>query len=393
VSTHAKNSPSQISRIIRCPGSTDFVQYLIQKNKIPATETSIYANEGTMLHDQQERVVNNKPFTEVLDAEQEEAIAKNWHWLLSLEAKHKLTWIQTERRVSLNGYGIEDGDGTADIVAGSSTRTLHVADWKFGRGVPGYVEKNEQLMDYLLGAAEDQENLEQYDELWIHLAQPRLDYFGSYRCNVNELMGLINAIKNAQKSHDIVAGEKQCFWCRGKMHCAEWDAFNKGHAATVFMVNDLMKQNEYDYKLMVKALALEPMFKKVFKTIRDSFYEMNSNQLKAIELKRVAGRSNRKYISDDDVVEYLCNNYSDIEDIYETPKLKTPAKIEKLIKGIKKDPGFQKLIHKPLGKPTIVSIHDKRPEYQNDAKSVFGHLASKSDYKPEDRWQNSLLNE
>ena len=377
MSKHSKNSPSQISRIIRCPGSNDFVEYLIQKNRIPAKETSTYADEGSMLHTQIERVINGNHFTEILDAEQEETISKGRDFFLSLEQKHKFTWVQTERRVSLTGYGINNAGGTSDIVAGSGTRTLHILDWKFGRGVPVYVEKNEQLMDYLLGAAESLQMLEQFEELWIHLAQPRLDYFGSYKCNINELMGLINAIKNAEKSHEICAGEKQCFWCRGKIRCAEWDIWNKGMAVTIFQVNDMMKQNEYDYKLMVKALAMEPLFKKVFKAIRDSFYEMNGSQLADIKLKRVAGRSNRKYVSDGDVVRYLCENYSDIEDIYEQPKLKTPAKIEKLIKGIKKDAKFQKLIVKPLGKPTIVSIHDKRPEYQNDAKSTFAHLASK----------------
>jgi hypothetical protein len=63
-----------------------------------------------------------------------------------------------------------------------------------------------------------------------------------------------------------------------------------------------------------------------------------------------------------------------LEEIYEPPKLKSPAKIEKAIKGIKKDPEFQKHIIKPLGAPTLVSVKDQRPEYGGGAENVFSHL-------------------
>jgi len=374
---HSKRSPSQISRIIRCPGCIEFVKYLIDKGDIPAEETSVYADEGTMLHKQQERDVNGQPLSGDLNAEQEDAISKNRDFLLSLQEKHKFTWIQTETKTSLQGYGIKDAGGTADIVAGRYKHSLHILDWKFGQGVPVYVEKNEQLMDYLLGSTRGVEHLKSFEELWIHLAQPRLDYFGSYQCSVDELMGLINAIKNSIGNYDIKAGETQCFWCRGKNHCAKYDEMTKGKAITVFHVNDLMKENTYDFKLMAKALAMEPFFKKVFKSIRDHFNDMSNQQLGDIGMKRVAGRSNRKFVDDEQVVKYLIENYSEVEDIYQDPKLKSPAQMEKTIKGLKKDKNFQKLIIKPLGKPTIVGTGDKRPEYQSDAALSFAHLASK----------------
>lgn len=371
---HAKRSGSKISRIIRCPGSIDFIQYLIQKNLIPEEQQTQYTSEGSMLHEQIELKVHEQPYTEELDAEQEGAIEDCYEFLQDLRSTHGLTWLQTERRISLSGYGIEDGDGTADIIAGNGKRTLHILDWKFGQGVPVYVEKNEQLMDYLCGAAETPEKLETYEELWIHLAQPRLDYFGSYQCSKSELMGLINAIKNSIGNHDIVAGEKQCFWCRGKVRCSEYNSLADKAATTVFQINERMKQNEHDFKDFVKVLELEPFLKKVFKAAHDELNVLPNKSLARLKLKRVAGRSNRAFVSQDKVVDYLVQNYEDIDEIYVDPKLKSPAQLEKSIKGLKKDNEFQKLIIKPLGKPTIVSIDDKRPEYENDAKATFAHL-------------------
>jgi len=187
-------------------------------------------------------------------------------------------------------------------------------------------------------------------------------------------MGLINAIKNAIKSHDIIAGETQCFWCRGKVRCVEYEEWTSTSAVTVFETHKMMSNNESDFKKMAEALALEPLFKQAFKAIRDEYAQMSSGQLAEHNLKRVAGRSVRTYVSEEQVVEYLCKNYGDVDDIYSEPKLKSPAQIEKAVPGIKKDPEFQKLIFKPVGKPTIVSINDKRPEYESNAASAFAHL-------------------
>lgn len=374
---HAKYSPSQISRIIRCPGSVDFVRYLVQKSEIPAEETTTYADEGTMLHEQIARAMMGQTFNAALKPEQRETLETCANWFNDLVVKHGLTWKKIESKVSLKHFGIKECYGTTDIITGQKKRTLHSIDWKFGQGVFVEGDKNEQLMTYLLGAAENPAKLEAYDELWIHLCQPRLENFNSYQCSVDELYGLANAIKNAQKSHDIVAGEKQCFWCRGKNRCAEYEVLVRGKAALVFQVNDLMKQNEYPFEQMAKVLLLEKDFTKIFKAIKDSLNELPSDKLAKLKLKRVAGRSVRQWADEETVIQHLVENYQDIEEIYTEPKLKSPAQIEGTIKGIKKDPEFQKLIVKPIGAPTLVSINDKRPEYKQDASAVFQKFLEK----------------
>ena len=48
---HAKFSPSKLSRIIKCPGSTDLINSLMITNKISESKPNNYAIHGTKLHD------------------------------------------------------------------------------------------------------------------------------------------------------------------------------------------------------------------------------------------------------------------------------------------------------------------------------------------------------
>ena len=377
MSSHAKYSGSKTSQFVRCPGSVDFVQYLISKSLIPKEETSVYADEGTMLHDQQDLHINQQPFNKELTAEQLECIQDNTKWFKGLSKRFSFQGFSTELKKDLSGYGILDAGGTADVVAigrAEGVRSLHVIDWKFGQGVFVECNKNEQLMSYLLCVIGSEAAFDDYDELWIHIGQPRLDNFSSYLCTKEELLGLLNAIKNAIKSHDINPGQKQCQWCRGKVTCAEYAKYVTDGAAQVFGVNDKMKNNVLDFKEMARVLKFEPLFKQAFKAIRDHMAGLNSENLAEFKLKRVAGRSNRTFADKGAVVKYLVENY-EIDDVYEEPKLKSPAKLEKSIKGLKKDKGFQELIYKPVGKPTLVDLSDARPEFDGiGAKGVFSHL-------------------
>ena len=378
---HAKYSGSKIPRLIRCPGSEDFVQYLIQKGEIQAEETSTYADEGTMLHEAQELMVLGKPITQELDGEQYDCLDFNMNFLNQLIKTHKIDNVMTERLVTLDEYGIEGSGGTTDIEAFSRANdSLHILDWKFGQGVAVFVEKNEQLMTYLLGAARNPELLKKYNELWIHVSQPRFGYTGSYQCSIDELMGLKNAIVNAIASHDICAGEKQCLWCRGKVRCNEYNMLNQDRAATVFEIAKMMGNNECSFKKMTELLQYEAFFKKTFKAIKDEFKMLNPGQLREQNMKRVAGKSNRSYVSEEQTVEFICKTYEDVVDMYEDPKLKSPAQMEKAVKGLKKDKEWQELIYKPKGNPIIVSASDKRPDYDDgdaSAASAFSHLAKK----------------
>ena len=69
---------------------------------------------------------HGKPLSEELNSEQLSCIEDCHAWFLETVLKHNITWYQTERKVGLSGYGIEEAEGTADVIAGSEKRTLHI---------------------------------------------------------------------------------------------------------------------------------------------------------------------------------------------------------------------------------------------------------------------------
>lgn len=376
---HYKYSASQINRILLCPGSVDFIDYLKKKGVIPAEETSVYAEEGTMLHEQQELVLHNAPFTKELSAEQEDCLGNNLQWFLDKTEEHGITKWETEAKKDLSGFGINDAGGTADVRAEAALCTglkaIHVFDWKFGQGVYVNCEKNKQCMTYLLSQIGSLESFKEYGEFWIHIGQPRLNNYSSYLCTKEELFELLEAIKAAQKSHEINPGQVQCLWCRGKLNCAEYHQYIQENAALAFSVSkQLQEANFIDFKKIAEILSYEPVLKKAFASIRERMATLGREELNNIGLKRVAGRSIRAFTNKEEVVKYLVEHY-DIADVYAEPALKSPAQLEKTVPGLKKDKKFQSFIFKPTGNPTIVSISDKRPEFEGiGADKTFAHL-------------------
>lgn len=374
---HYKRSASQISRIIRCPGSVDFIQYLIKRGEIPKEETTDYAEEGVFLHSQQEISLKGGTLSGKLNTEQLQSLEDNTNWFYSLLDTHGFTEYVTETQRNLDGFCLPDTGGTCDVLAKGEKdgkTSLHAIDWKFGRGVQVDAKSNEQLMTYLLTAIGNADNFDNYDEYWVHIGQPRLSNFGSYQCTKDELKKLVEDIRTAIKSYDIVAGSKQCFWCRGKVNCQEYIGFVVEAATDVFAANRAMEANYIDFKELARVYAFERLFKKIFKAIRDRLMVLDAASLAELNLKRVAGRSIRTFTDCAKATAYLIEHYN-IDDIYETPTLKSPAQLEKSIKGLKTDKTFQGLLYKPIGIPTITNINDKRPEFDTlGAESAFAYL-------------------
>ena len=386
---HAKISPSQISRIIRCPASIDFIDQLKVRELLPKEQTNIYADEGTLLHERMASYITKSFYKKKdLTDEQINTVEEAFDWYLSLRARENLGIPKVETKVSLKGYSIPECWGTADIIHDDNHYVaLHVVDWKFGQGVPVPVDSNEQLMTYLLGAAGSWEELLKYQELWIHIAQPRLDYYGSYQCNLEEPKELIRRIRESIKLKFFKAGEKQCLWCGAKPYCATYRDYCESKASSVFEsyaiapldTAELVVQNTTSFERIKQIYLLEPFFKKVFKMAKDHLESLTPGQLEELGMKRVSGRSNRQWKDPELVAEFF--NSRGYDDIYEEPKMKSPSVLEKSLKGLKKDPEFQELVYKPLGAPTIVPINDMRLEYSQNPGEAFAALVKKNETK------------
>ena len=93
--------------------------------------------------------------------------------------------------------------------------------------------------------------------------------------------------------------------------------------------------------------------------------------------KVVQGRGSRKWsVSSDRVIQFMEQKGIDAGELFDAD-LKSVAAIEKLVKGLKTDPEFNKLYHTEYGAASIVPASDPRPTISltRDAATVFASVA------------------
>lgn len=160
---HALLSASSAHRWLHCTGSP-----LLEK-EFPDT-TSVYAQEGTLAHELCE--LKLKKYTTVMPkgtyTRAHNKIMKSELWQNEMEGTSEtyLEYVKEimlsceiapavliEKRVDFSRY-VPEGFGTADclILAGD---TLHVIDYKHGKGVVVDADHNPQMMLYALGAMDE----------------------------------------------------------------------------------------------------------------------------------------------------------------------------------------------------------------------------------------------
>lgn len=227
---HAEFSPSQLSRIIACPGSVK----LIREHPSIVSRSSVYADEGSLLH----KIVADSLLKPEMAAdalsecteEQRAAIA----YCLSvyngateaLRGNEKFYETLIETQVSLRTYGLPQVRGTADcIIIDAKNKKVTVIDWKFGKGVKVDVEDNPQLYAYALGALALAPRF--ISTVVIQIVQPRLD---SCRSVTLEYLDLSNWLEETLKpaveeagrvKPKRVPGVSQCRWCPARPVCPE----------------------------------------------------------------------------------------------------------------------------------------------------------------------------
>jgi hypothetical protein len=391
MSDHAKYSPSQLKRIIACPGSVKLSEGYTE-------EESPYAAEGTMLHEIMaatlqklqkqpspflvpvflEEAINEAPVK--LEKEQirtcEAALDAFLAVFTELKEECDLVKIDIEERVSLEGYHVPDCSGTADVILtcfgreSFRVREIHIIDWKFGQGVYVDVENNPQCQAYLLGACAKWVSSPSAEVLKAHIIQPRLDNYNSHQYTYQELMNwcdtvLKPAIKLAENGTVFFAGEEQCQWCKASGNCKAEYELARDTAIKAFALYTQPDVSDEDKKWILENTAF------LTKYVDSVKKEVVARLLMGGEFpgyKLVNGRSSRDWESEETAREWLVSRSEQpgsgfgFEDIFET-KLVTPAKAEKLSKGMKKDPEFVALYNTREGAPTLVKAEDKRPEY------------------------------
>ncbi|QOR34421.1 DUF2800 domain-containing protein [Clostridium sp. 'deep sea'] len=378
---HALLSASGSSRWIACPPSAR----LEEKEQ---DTTSEYAREGTLAHEIGELALRFYVGE----------ITKRTHTLrLNKLKKHELfapdmlTYVQVyvdyvieryllakkktpdaqliiEQRLDFSEY-VPDGFGTGDalIIADNG---IEVIDLKYGKGVQVSAESNSQMMLYGLGALSEYEMLYDIQEAHLTIVQPRLENISEFTIKTDTLIGWGELIRETAKLAYNGEGEfkagSHCRFCKIKAKCkayadeqlklAKYEFRDPAFLVEKEIADILSRASDFDKWLKaVKAFALD---------------QAVNHEVEYPGYKLVEGRSNRQYVDEDKAVVKLIMNGFEGKDLYKPKEVLGITAMEKHVGKKKFNTLLADLVIKPQGKPSLVPVSDKRPEWRSEDDAV-----------------------
>ena len=359
---HALLSASSSHRWLNCPPSARLCEGYDDKG-------SNFAAEGSDAHSLCEFKLRKalgmeaKDPTEDLswyDAEMEEAADGYAAFVMELVAEAKKTCsdpvVLIEQRLDYSKY-VQSGFGTGDCVL-ISDGTLHIVDFKYGRGVLVEAEDNPQMKLYALGALEIFDCLYDIDTVSMTIYQPRRPNVSTFTLSRQELLDWAETV--------LVPTAELAFAGDGEYHCGEWCQFCKAKADCRERARANMELARYEFRQppLLTDEEVEEILGKL-DSLMDWASDIKDYALQAAisgkhwsGYKLVEGRANRRYTDENAVVAAVkAAGY----DPYDEPKLLGVTAMTTLLGRKQFNDILGGLITKPQGKPTLVPESDKRP--------------------------------
>lgn len=275
--------------------------------------------------------------------------------------------VLIEQRLDFSCY-VPEGFGTGDAVIVSKGK-LHIIDLKYGLGVLVNAEKNPQMMLYALGALRKYEKEYEIKKVKLTIFQPRRENVTTWETTTAALKKWANKIlrpkaEMAYRGTGKYEPGAHCQFCKAAIKCRARAEEKLKLAKEDFKKPQLITDNEIE-----SVLAKIPDIKKWCDDIMEYALEKALNGKKWEGFKIVAGRGTRKYLNEEAVVAAL--NKAGYYDIYKKSLLPI-TEMEKLMTKKTFSEVLGKLVGKTEGKPTLVSLDDKRPELNTiQAKNEF----------------------
>lgn len=379
---HALLSASGAHRWLHCTGSP-----LLEKD-FPDS-TSVYAQEGTLAHElcELKLMAYTGEITKRKLTSMKNKLMKSELWQPEMEGTSEayLDYVKditmsyvvkpvilTEKKVNFSRY-VPEGFGTADclILAGD---TLHVVDYKHGKGVVVDADHNPQMMLYALGAMSELSLLYRFKFVHMTIVQPRVNNISEFTMTADELIEWGEKVVKP-KAEAAISGKGEfeagdwCRFCRAKQQCKTryesndslYPELSERHDPRLITLDEL---GEYLKRGRDMAAWLEDMKE----------YAL-SESLAGAEVpgwKAVEGRGSRAFTDTDEAVDTLIKNGIDESVLYERRVL-TLAQMEKAVGKKVFGEIVGNLVVKNPGKPTLVEESDKRPKITNQptAADVF----------------------
>lgn len=287
-------------------------------------------------------------------------------------------FMVVEKRLDYSKWAPE-GFGTGDCVVLQGC-TMHLIDFKYGKGVAVEAEANPQLQLYALGALDEFSMIYPIEKVILHVVQPRLNQFLSYELSKDALLEWGEWVK--VRAELAYKGGGECVqgsycdssFCKNASTCRARSEENLALLEQATDSNDAPIDINILSDEEVGAILKKAQYLKKWV---DKLEEYGKKQLlagKQVEgWKLVEGRSNRTISDVDTVMERLEEAGYAHSVLYEEKPL-TLTGIEKLVAKEEFKVIVAPHVMKPKGKPTMVPFDDKRVEMQlqTDVNTAFG---------------------
>lgn len=412
--THARLAPSAAHRWIACPGSVPY------EETFPDTESDA-AMEGTAAHELASHCLVNdldaahfagrvidvhgaSAATRFLAADapldrgryvvDDEMVACVQDYLDIVRYLADGGDLHVETRVRADRVH-DEISGTADaIIYRPGMETLHVVDLKYGRGVVVEADGNPQLQLYASGALRLFHN-RPVRRIRVHIFQPRAPHpDGRHRAwefTLGDHEKAENALKAAAKrvdeatvnfvpgkppteawAHNFLSAGEHCRFCKAMASCPAQRVRVQEMARKEFADPASMSPED-----LAKVLKQARQLQHWIKAIEDHANAEAAAGRPPPGFKLVEGRKTRRWADEEQMKELLpvfCASLT-VDDMYDPPKLKSPAGIEKLISTDEKK-ALATFVEAKASGTQLVEESDPRPPIRPTAADELGGISA-----------------
>ena len=272
-----------------------------------------------------------------------------------------------EQKVDYSPWA-NDGFGTADVIV-LSEKKISVFDLKFGAGIPVSAIDNSQLRLYALGAWNkfkvDYPNIY---EIEYTIVQPRLHNITTDRTTLNKLVDWAEYFVRPKAAlawkgeGNFVPSEDNCRWCRAKHQCRARADYSAALARMEFRDPPLLSDVEMA-EVLDKAQDLRSWVGDVEEFALNKAVETGTAPR---GYKLATSVTHRKVIDVMLASEVLISKGIPKTEIWEKPKMKSIASLEKLAGKGQIVTWLGDLIQRPEGQPKLVrdSANTAKDDFQ-----------------------------
>ena len=208
--------------------------------------------------------------------------------------------VLIEQRLDYSKY-VEEGFGTGDCVI-IADGTLHIVDYKHGRGVLVEADDNPQMKLYALGALELFDCIYDIDTVSMTIYQPRRSNVSTFTIPKDELYEWADQV--------LAPTAELAFNGDGEYHCGEWCQFCKAKADCRERANANMELAKFEFRQppLLTDEEVEEILGRIDELIawasdiKDYALQAAISGKQWSGYKLVEGRSNRKYTDENAVI-------------------------------------------------------------------------------------------